>query len=207
VDKVTRGGNSGGWGESSGGGGGGSGQMRRPQVKMQKPSTKEEVLVEAKETERILDELGESFVEADHQLLSHPDLMPVKVGETTRDIHEIRRKIDQVDDDDFISALRSGHSDRVFLLQMSDLPIVPEGAGMDDEYDPNEELLIGRIDLNGTLQTSHDINLKIESGTTSDFQQELVRLTSSSIQSVGEVTSKLILRPDIEQLLSAEGLT
>ena len=78
---------------------------------------------------------------------------------------------------------------------------------MDDEYDPNEELLIGRIDLNGTLQTSHDINLKIESGTASDFQQELVRITSSSIQSVGEVTSKLILRPDIEQLLSAEGLT
>ena len=55
VDKVTRGGGSGGWGESSsGGGGGGVGQMRRPQVKMQKPSTKEEVLVEAKETERIL---------------------------------------------------------------------------------------------------------------------------------------------------------
>ena len=43
---------------------------------------------------------------------------PVKVGETTRDIQEIRRKIDQVDDDDFISALRNGHSDRVFLLQM-----------------------------------------------------------------------------------------
>ena len=76
VDKVTRGGGSSGWGESSGGGGGsGVGQMRRPQVKMQKPSTKEEVLVEAKETERILDELGESFVETDHQLLSHPDLM------------------------------------------------------------------------------------------------------------------------------------
>ena len=43
---------------------------------------------------------------------------PVKVGETTRDIQEIRRNLDQVDDDDFISALRSGHSDRVFLLQM-----------------------------------------------------------------------------------------
>ena len=57
MDKVTRGGGSGGWGESSsGGGGGGVGQMRRPQVKMQKPSTKEEVLVEAKETERILKE-------------------------------------------------------------------------------------------------------------------------------------------------------
>lgn len=74
MDKVTRGGGGGGWGESSSGGGG-VGQMRRPQVKMQKPSTKEEVLVEAKETERILDELGESFVETDHQLLSHPDLM------------------------------------------------------------------------------------------------------------------------------------
>lgn len=43
---------------------------------------------------------------------------PVKVGETTRDIQEIRRNLDQVDDDDFISALRNGHSDRVFLLQM-----------------------------------------------------------------------------------------
>ena len=43
---------------------------------------------------------------------------PVKVGETTLDIQEIRRNLDQVDDDDFISALRSGHSDRVFLLQM-----------------------------------------------------------------------------------------
>ena len=74
VDKVTRGGGSGGWGEGSSGSGAG-GQIRRPQVKMQKPSTKEEVLVEAKETERILDELGESFVETDHQLLSHPDLM------------------------------------------------------------------------------------------------------------------------------------
>lgn len=74
VDKVTRGGGSSGWGESSGNGSGG-GQMRRPQVKVHKPSTKEEVLVEAKETERILDELGESFVETDHQLLSHPDLM------------------------------------------------------------------------------------------------------------------------------------
>ena len=97
--------------------------------------------------------------------------------------------------------------DGAVIIHFSDLPIVPEGAGMDDEYDPNEELLIGRIDLNGTLQTSHDINLKIESGTSSDFQQELIRMTSSSIQSVGEVTSKLILRPDIEQLLSAEGLT
>lgn len=80
VDKVTRGSSSR-WDESSGsgknGGSGGYGQIRRPQVKAQKPSTKEEVLVEAKETERILDELGESFVETDHQLLSHPDLMLV----------------------------------------------------------------------------------------------------------------------------------
>ena len=45
VDKVTRG-SSGGWNDgASGSGGGGGGQMRRPSVKMQKPSTKEEVLI------------------------------------------------------------------------------------------------------------------------------------------------------------------
>lgn len=211
VDKVSRGSAVGDkWGSSTGSGDHfrikRENYQSRPRGSNLKPATKEEIMVEQKETERILDELGEGFIEVDQHLLSHPDLMPIKVGETTRDIQEIRRKMDEIDDEDFLSVLRSGHSDRVFLLQMSDLPIVPESS-LDDDYDPNEELLIGQIDLNGIIRSNKSINLKIESGTESDFQQELVRMTSSSIQSVGDVTSKLILKPDVEQLLSVEGHT
>ena len=49
----------------------------------------------------------------------------------------------------------------------SDLPIVPpSGAEIDsdDEYDPNEELLIGNIELDGDkclLKTNHDISLQV----------------------------------------------
>ena len=50
----------------------------------------------------------------------------------------------------------------------SDLPIVPPaGTGdidSDDEYDPNEELLIGHIELNSescVLKTNDDIGLQV----------------------------------------------
>ena len=122
---------------------------------------------------------------------------------------------------------------QLLLNPSSDLPIVPPaGTGdidSDDEYDPNEELLIGHIELNGdrcVLKTNDDIGLQvrvlsvcflltcplvtfaqlsvqIHSGSSAKFAQELARVTTTSFQSVGEVKSKLLLTPDMNELINA----
>ena len=91
------------------------------------------------------------------------------------------------------------------------MPIVP-GMDLDECYDPNEELKIGKIfvdDDRCILKTGNEtgnetesgINLKITAGSRVQFAQEVVRMTSSSFQSVGDVTHKLIMTPDVDQLL------
>ena len=89
----------------------------------------------------------------------------------------------------------------------SDLPIIPEGLTSEEHYDPNEEIEIGNISLSGDnccfLKVSEGITLEIHSGTQSQFAQEVVRMTSSSYQSVGDVCGKIILSPNVDQLLKS----
>jgi len=191
-------------------------QMRAPAMKQTKQVwTKLDVKEEQEETTNVLSQLADSWIVDDQsvaELESAPDLWPIKVGESTKDIDQLRDQLTklQSNDDAFLRALEIGDSDEIFLLQMSDLPIVPPaGTGdidSDDEYDPNEELLIGHIELNGdrcVLKTNDDIGLQIHSGSSAKFAQELARVTTTSFQSVGEVKSKLLLTPDMNELINA----
>ena len=87
----------------------------------------------------------------------------------------------------------------------SDLPLVPYG-GDEDDYDPNEERLLGEVSASVLGQTATidvgEVKMTFNSGTSSNFVQELARITASSFQIVGEVTKKLTLAPDIDRLLS-----
>ena len=46
-------------------------------------------------------------------------------------------------------------------------------------------------------------NFQIHSGSSAKFAQELARITGSSFQSVGEVNSKLLLTPDMNDLINS----
>jgi hypothetical protein len=87
------------------------------------------------------------------------------------------------------------------------LPVVAP-CGHDDDYDPNEERLLGEIVASPLSLTAHinigDVRMNFHSGTASNCVQELARITASSFQVVGEVNKKLTLAPDVDDLLSGQ---
>ena len=59
-------------------------------------------------------------------------------------------------------------------------------CGDDDEYDPDEERLLGHVNVNVLSQTATmdvgDVKMAFNSATSSNFVQELARITASSYQ-------------------------
>lgn len=230
VDRRGYSGSSFGGGAGGGGGGGGGGragsrslgddlQARAPLVAREtKFWTKDELKKEEDEAKKVLDQLymEDRMIEHDSKLISDPTMIPVNVGYPSKEIENRRKELLESDeiDERFVEALRLGNSEEIFLLQVSDLPVVPDCADEDD-YDPNEERWLGEVELTNPVidfaqkPTSEvtikvgNVNMKFISGTSSNCVQELVRLTAGSYQVVGDVTQKIILTPDVNSLLSS----
>jgi len=210
-DSDTFQGKSSGWGSARGSDGksGGNFQIKAPMVKQEREKfTREDKIKEETETKEVLDKLVDNkFILLDPALVSDPDLDPMKVGLRNHEIDKMRRDLEHIpeNEDEFIEALMQGNSDKIFLLQLSDVPLVPPCVDEED-YNPNEERYLGDVIHDAFAQTAHlncgDVKMEFNSGTSSSFVQEIARVTSSSFQVLGEVSKKVTLAPDIDLLLS-----